>query len=189
MNNLTIKYKELFNKPFELSTFLENIMEELYNSNDYDINDIIQLFKEGLTHFDSNVKQVSLIALMFQLNSVEDAHVNKAIEFLFAKNKSKINQIDTDLQMWAATCLGASFKGTKDKKILIILFKAINEVDDESVKINSLQAMLSIYFNWNSVDVLKIYGKLLMLGDPFYKDIVFSKLRFNEVLNYINVKS
>lgn len=76
---------------------------------------------------------VKVIAFHWQMKS----HVDKIIEML-------LNDPDEDVRTWAATGLGVSFRGNRNKKLLTILRGVVTNDTNSYVQISAYEAMLAI---------------------------------------------
>lgn len=119
----------------ELGSYLINLVK--YGDNP------IQYENEFNKHFnsqDSYLRKVSVFCLLFALQIDKPEYRNKAVEFV--KNSNE----DEEVRRWSASGLSQTYQKTKDKELLKLFFKIIdNPKEDEAIKESLLNSALLIY--------------------------------------------
>lgn len=178
-----------------LFNFLQNLITQTENLLVAGADDAFRfqpIFEQCLFHNYSGIKQCGIEGILSTMHLEDEKYVKKAFEFLYAK--IPLNEygfwddyeIDSDLKLWSASGLGAAFHGTKDKKIIKGLLKAI-EINKENngeysggdgVRVNCFKSILEIYYDYRSNEIMEINL------DMNYEDIDFAKYNFKEILDY-----
>lgn len=103
----------------------------------------IQFENEFKKHFHSPhgyLRKASVFCLLFALQIDKPEYRRNAIEFV------KDSKEDEEIRRWSASGLSQTYQKTKDKELLRLFFKIIeNPEEDETLKENLLSAALLIY--------------------------------------------